>query len=115
MERTLQTLEEPVVKKPVLLVAAESIVLAMGMTATVADVLRERALQHYGEGLRQYLSIRLGSGGKGHKAFSDLAIRLESWTSAALAEPPGARAHLYKLARDVAASQRALASFGQPG
>jgi hypothetical protein len=115
MERTLPDLKEPALKKPVLLVAAESIVLATGMTATVADVLRERALQHYGEGLRQYLTIRLGSSGRGQRAFAELATRLEGWSSAELAVPPGARAHLYKLAREVAASQRARASLGPAG
>ena len=48
-------------KKPVLLVAAESIAMASGMGESVAEVLRTRAVRHYHEGLRQYLAIRLRS------------------------------------------------------
>ncbi|MFT3921175.1 MAG: hypothetical protein QM778_01440 [Myxococcales bacterium] len=69
MDRTVPDAKPTPAKKPVLLVAAESIVLANGMQETVADVLRERALRHYSEGLRQYLTIRLGSTGKAQKAY----------------------------------------------
>lgn len=96
----------PDVKKPVLLVAAESIALSTGMGETVADVLRDRALRHYREGLRQYLSIRLGGNGAGERALYELSQRLDRWSSAALSAPPGPRAHLYKLAREVVADFR---------
>lgn len=89
-------------QKPVLLVAAESIAIASGMSMTVADVLRARALKHYSEGLRQYLSIRLGSASAGEQALHELSARLETWTRDALAARPGPRAHLYRLARTVA-------------
>lgn len=88
-------------RKPVLLVAAESIALASGMVETVADVVRTRALRHYGEGLRQYLTIQLRSAQLGERAFGDLRNRLQAWTSNALLEPPGPRAHLYRIARDI--------------
>ncbi|MET0287426.1 MAG: protein kinase [Polyangiales bacterium] len=88
-------------RKPALLVAAESIALASGMVETVADVVRTRALRHYGEGLRQYLAIRLQSIVVGDRAMEMLRERLVTWTSSALLEPPGPRAHLYKIARDI--------------
>jgi serine/threonine protein kinase len=88
-------------RKPALLVAAESIALASGMVETVADVVRTRALRHYGEGLRQYLAIRLQSMVMGERALDVLRERLSSWTSSALLEAPGPRAHLYKLAREI--------------
>jgi len=113
MDRTVPDAKPtPAAKKPVLLVAAESIVLANGMQETVADVLRERALRHYSEGLRQYLTIRLGSTGKAQKAYAELTARSEQWSSAALNDPPGPRAHLYKLAREVASAHRVGASLG---
>jgi eukaryotic-like serine/threonine-protein kinase len=92
---------QPAKRKPALLVAAESIALASGMVETVADVVRTRALRHYGEGLRQYLSIRLQSQVLGERALEQLRERLVEWTSTALLEPPGPRAHLYKLAREL--------------
>ena len=92
-------------RKPVLLVAAESIVLASGMVETVADVVRTRALKHYGEGLRQYLAIRLRSAATAELAMAELREALVSWTSSALLNSPGPRAHLYKLARDIAAQR----------
>ncbi|HEX5658944.1 MAG TPA: protein kinase, partial [Polyangiales bacterium] len=88
-------------RKPALLVAAESIALASGMVETVADVVRTRALRHYGEGLRQYLAIRLQSVVIGERALNVLRERLVEWTSTALLEAPGPRAHLYKMARDI--------------
>jgi serine/threonine protein kinase len=89
-------------RKPVLLVAAESIALASGMLETVADVVRTRALKHYGEGLRQYLAIHLRSADQAERAMSELRELLISWTSSALLQAPGPRAHLYKLARGIA-------------
>jgi eukaryotic-like serine/threonine-protein kinase len=88
-------------RKPALLVAAESIALASGMVETVADVVRTRALRHYGEGLRQYLAIRLRSVIVGDRAMGLLRDRLQSWTSSALLEAPGPRAHLYRIAREI--------------
>src|ERR1700709_1587642 len=89
-------------RKPVLLVAAESIALASGMMETVADVVRTRALKHYGEGLRQYLAIQLRSAELAERALSELREVLVGWTSSALLAAPGPRAHLYRLARDLA-------------
>ncbi|MDB4990375.1 MAG: serine/threonine protein kinase [Myxococcaceae bacterium] len=88
-------------RKPVLLVAAESIALASGMLETVADVVRTRALKHYGEGLRQYLAIHLRSADQAEHAMEDLREALVAWTSSSLLKAPGPRAHLYKLAREI--------------
>ncbi|MEY4512254.1 MAG: hypothetical protein RLZZ450_4376 [Pseudomonadota bacterium] len=91
-------------RKPVLLVAAESIALASGMVETVADVVRTRALRHYGEGLRQYLAIQLRSAGLAERAMHNLRERLTRWSSGALLVPPGPRAHLYRIARELVAT-----------
>ncbi len=115
MDRTVPDVEIKPAKKPVLLVAAESIVLANGMLETVADVLRERALTYYGEGIRQYMSIRFGSSARAARAYSHLSARIDGWTSDDLAQPPGARAHLYKMAREIVASERATNSLTQGG
>lgn len=89
-------------KKPVLLVAAESIAVASGMCETVADVLRARALKHYTEALRQYLSVRLSNTLLADQAMIDVRRELENWSSDELAGGPGPRAHLFKLARKIA-------------
>lgn len=100
----------PARKKPVLLVAAESIVIATGMNETVADVLRARALRHYSEALRQYLTIRLESPALANRAFDQLRQELDAWSSQQFAESPGPRAHLFKLARRVASELGARSS-----
>jgi serine/threonine protein kinase len=93
-------------KKPVLLVAAESIALASCVHETVADVVFQRALKHYTEGLRQYLAIRLRSTSAAEQALHVLRTRLSQWTAEALLSAPGPRAHLYRLAREIARERR---------
>jgi len=90
---------ENAARKPALLVAAESIV-ATGMVGTVGDVVRTRALTHYGEGLRQYLTIHLRSSVLAARALVALHERLRELEGNALLRSPGPRAHLYKLARE---------------
>jgi eukaryotic-like serine/threonine-protein kinase len=92
---------ERALRKPVLLVAAESIALASGMVETVADVVRTRAMRHYGEGLRQYLAIQLRSEALAERALDDLREQLVGFSSSALLQPPGPRAHLYRIAREL--------------
>ncbi|HEX6239633.1 MAG TPA: protein kinase, partial [Polyangiales bacterium] len=89
-------------KKPVLLVAAESIARASCMRETVQDVVFHRALKHYIEGLRQYLALRLRSASAADQALTALRTRISGWSAEALMEKPGPRAHLYKLAREIA-------------
>ncbi len=97
-------------RKPALLVAAESIAIASGMTLTVADVLRARALEHYTESLRQYLAIRLGSQGAAQQALEELGRRVEGMSAEALSAAPGPRAQLFKLARQVGGELKARLS-----
>jgi tRNA A-37 threonylcarbamoyl transferase component Bud32 len=97
-------------KKPVLLVAAESIAMVSGMGESVADVLRARALRHYSEGLRQYLAIRLRSMPAAERALAGVEARAEELSAAALTMPPGPRAHLYRMARQLVAEHRLRAS-----
>jgi len=92
--------------KSVLQVAAESIVLASCMHETVADVVFHRALKHYGEGLRQYFAIRLRSTSAADQALTALRTRLSGWSAEQLSQKPGPRAHLYKLARELASERR---------
>src|SRR5262245_48070784 len=97
-------------QKPVLLVAAESIVLASGMKETIADVLRARAVEHYRPGMRQYLAIRLGWRARGDAVLADLERQLVEVSSEALASHPGPRAHLYRMARGLATEAPAEAA-----
>lgn len=101
-------------QKPVLLVAAETLAATRGQRETVADVIRARALRHYSEGLRQYLAIRLGSRESASDAMNMVESRLEGWDADGLTAAPGARAQLYRLAREVATEQRSHASTSRP-
>jgi serine/threonine protein kinase len=92
--------------RPVLLVAAESIALASNARETLADVVFQRALKHYTEGLRQYLAIRLRSNSAAEQALHVLRTRLARWSADTLLAPPGPRAHLYQLAREIAHERR---------
>ncbi|MEM9864959.1 MAG: protein kinase [Myxococcota bacterium] len=83
-----------------LLLAAKQAVSATA--GTVLDVLRERAFGHYAEGLRQYLSIRLGDGARGSAAWTKLRDRALALSDEALSESPGVRARLYRMAREIA-------------
>lgn len=69
---------------------------------TIVDVLHHRAFRHYAEGLRQYVTIRSGSVSSGQRAMKKLKAVVASKASDALVEPPGIRARLYRLARDLA-------------
>ncbi|MEO0326152.1 MAG: protein kinase, partial [Myxococcota bacterium] len=73
---------------------------------TVRDVIAEHALGHYSEGLRQHLAIELGDREAAHLAFARLQERVAEVGVDALVAPPGIRARLYRLAREVAAALR---------
>jgi serine/threonine protein kinase len=88
------------------LVAAESIALASHARETTEDVVFHRALKHYIEGLRQYFALRLGSLPAAEQALSALRVRLGGWTAEALSSGPGPRAHLYRLAREIAGERQ---------
>jgi eukaryotic-like serine/threonine-protein kinase len=80
-----------------LTVAARSIAAASG--AAVPDLVRDRALRHYGEALRQYLTIRVGSRTRGSRAWMGLLARA---AGDAVADGVPPRAHLFRIAREVA-------------
>ncbi len=69
---------------------------------TIVDVLHHRAFRHYAEGLRQYVSIRSGSVSAGQRVMKKLKAVVASKASDKLVEPPGIRARLFRLARDLA-------------
>ncbi|MEM9071396.1 MAG: protein kinase [Myxococcota bacterium] len=82
--------------------AAQSI--ADGRPHTVVDVLHHRALKHYAEGLRQYLVLRLGATSAAVRAMRRLRAVVAAQESDELVKPPGIRARLYRLARDLSAT-----------
>lgn len=90
------------VPQPLLARAARSIAETMGLADTLVDVLRARAFQPFAEGLRQYLIIRLASPEEGAQAFQELRIAVAALDKSELFEPPGVRARLYSIARELA-------------
>ena len=88
---------------------AESIVQEAGVSGleeTVASVLHARAFRHFAEGLRQYLTIRLGSTEVADVVLRRLRLVAGEWPSEELVAPPGPRARLYRTARELASAQR---------
>jgi len=75
---------------------------ASGRAHTIVDVLHGRAMRHYAEGLRQYLAIRLGGTEAAERALQGVRAVVAARSSEALVQPPGIRAHLYRIARSVA-------------
>ncbi|MFW5876108.1 MAG: protein kinase domain-containing protein [Myxococcota bacterium] len=98
--------------KPLLSIAAESIVARTGVAETVVDVVHGRALEHYGKGLRQYLAVQLGAVDRAGRAFAELRAAVAATGAPQLAEPPGLRANLYREARRIAV--RRLTESGAP-
>ncbi len=88
--------------RPLLALAAESIAAVSGVAETVVDVLHGRAFRHYSEGLKQYLIIRLRSAEAGTAALGELRAVVAARGSDELVAPPGIRARLYGLARQIA-------------
>lgn len=94
----------PPEKRTILGVAAESIVQQTEGTdrpRTVIDVVHGRALQHYSEGLRQYLAISLGDVALANQALVDLRAMATVKGPEEMAKHPGVRARLFRLARDL--------------
>lgn len=83
--------------------AARTLARFGGGDATLADVLHSRALQHHAEGLRDYLCLRLGGFERGLLALDALKARVAESGAEHLAAPPGIRARLYRVAREIAA------------
>lgn len=92
--------------KGTLLLAAKRAAAVSPTAGTVKDVLEHHALGHYAEGLRQYLTIRLGSVERGLEALSKLRESVGDDGLDALLEPPGIKARLYRLARELSEAPR---------
>ncbi|MCU0671350.1 MAG: protein kinase [Myxococcota bacterium] len=91
---------------PLLLRAARSVA-AAGRAHTVVDVLHARALRHYAEGLEQFLALRLGSVDAAELALRKVRVVVAAHESDELVRPPGVRARLYRIAREIARRERA--------
>ncbi len=94
--------EETAEPIPLLVRAAHDVAKTMGPRHTVVDVLHHRALRLYGEGLRQYLAIRLNNADAAHGLMDRLRAFIAATNSEQLAAAPGVRARLYRFARDIA-------------
>lgn len=79
-----------------------------GVFQTSPGLLRRRVLGPWSEGLQQYLAIRLGDGARGRAAFRMLMRMVDSLPPEELLQPPGPKAQLYRLARSVAETERAM-------
>ena len=78
-----------------------------GVFATSADALRRRLVGPWAIGLRQYLALRLKDGRRATDAFSELRRLVSATPTSELVREPGAKAHVYRLARELAAEHAA--------
>lgn len=83
-----------------LMLAAKAAAEVSPTAGTMLDVLQRRAFSYYAEGLRQYLTIRLGDAQEGLLAFARVRDRAAGLSDEELTEEPGIRARLYRFARD---------------
>ena len=81
---------------------------ASGVFQTSPGMLRKRLLGPWTEGIQQFLAIRLGDAGRGRAAWRSMARMVESLPIEELLEEPGPKAQLYRLARSVAETERAM-------
>ncbi len=89
-------------KPSTLMVAAQSLAAASGSGHTLIDVLHGRVLNHYAEGIRQYLAVRLRDTDAAKDAFGQLKSAAAQTEPEELFREPGARARLFRLAREIA-------------
>ncbi|QQR88567.1 MAG: protein kinase [Myxococcales bacterium] len=82
--------------------AAQSMVAGEGHSETVMDVLHARAMRHFGDGLRQYLTVRLADAAMAEHIYNEVHRSASVWPTERLIQPPGAKAQLYGLARRLA-------------
>lgn len=90
--------------------AAESMVAGEGVGPTGTGVLQDRAIRHFGEGIRQYLMVRLAQPTLAEQVYNEVHHQSLAWPPQRLLQPPGAKAQLYALARQLA--DQALAHSG---
>ncbi len=81
---------------------------ASGVFQTSPGMLRQRVLGPWSEGIQQYLAIRLGDAARGRAAWRSMLRMVESLPHEELLEEPGPKAQLYRLARSVAETERAM-------
>lgn len=81
--------------------AAQALAEVSPTAGTVQDVLEGHVLGHYAEGLRQYLAIRLGDVDAARGLFARLRDEVARLGVGELAAPPGLRARVYRLAREL--------------
>ena len=79
-----------------------------GVYQTSPGLLRRRALGPWAEGLSQYLAIRVGDAARGRAAFRSLSRLLTSLPPEELLVAPGPKAQLYRIARSIAETERAM-------
>ena len=79
-----------------------------GIYQTSPGLLRRRALGPWAEGIAQYMAIRVGDAARGRAAFQSLSRLLTSLPPEELLVAPGPRAQLYRLARSIAETERAM-------
>lgn len=91
-------------------VAARSIMAQNTMPGSLAEMMHARAIDHYGEGLEQYLALRLGKTSRASEAIHHLREVIRAVPAADLSKAPGPRARLFRTAREIA--KRALAREG---
>ena len=72
-----------------------------GLHATSPEALRRRLIGPWAEGLRQYLTLQLRDERRGAAAFTELKRLVLSTPSSELLRAPGAKAHIYRLARRI--------------
>jgi hypothetical protein len=83
-----------------LMLAAKAAADVSPTAGTMLDVLQTHAFSFYAEGLRQYLTIRLGDAPEGLLAFARVRDRAAELSDEELTQEPGIRARLYRFARD---------------
>ena len=82
-----------------LVVAAEEMARRGAVSGEVANILADHVLPHFGDAIRQYMSLRLRDEAQASRAFSEFVSWVRSADPQALAAPPGIQARLYKKAR----------------
>ena len=91
-------------------VAARSIIAQQTVPGSLAELMHARAVDHYGEGLEQYLALRLGKTCRATEAMEHLREVIRAVPAADLSKAPGPRARLFRTAREIA--KRTLAREG---
>ncbi len=81
---------------------------ASGVYQTSPGLLRRRLLGPWAEGLAQYLLLRLGDLSRARAAYGALLRMITALPPGELVEPPGPKARLYRLARSIAETERAM-------